>query len=146
MARRERTDAELNAEIATARARAALEGTVEPRAVDAWYDADAGRVVMSLANGCLFAFPPSVSDALAEATPDGLRGVVVEQDGEALHWEDLDADISVPGIIARLLRLEQWAPRLLGQRTSAARARASRANGAKGGRPRKVADPAETGA
>lgn len=108
MARRVRTDAELNAEITAARLRVALDEIVEPRAVDAWYDADAGRIVVSLANGCLFAFPPAASDAITKATPEQLAEVVVEQDGESLHWESLDADISVPGIIARLMRIERW--------------------------------------
>jgi predicted butyrate kinase (DUF1464 family) len=59
-----------------------------------------------------------------------------------LHWEDLDADLSVPGLllssIGRSERLSELA-RLAGRAKSPAKAAAARANGAKGGRPRKVA-------
>ena len=40
--------------------------------------------------------------------------------------------------MARLLNLREWAPRLMGQTRSEAKARAARENGLKGGRPRKA--------
>jgi hypothetical protein len=53
--------------------------------------------------------------------------------GYGLHWEALDADLSVPG----LLGTGAYMARRAGQATSTAKATA--ANGARGGRPRKTA-------
>jgi hypothetical protein len=59
-----------------------------------------------------------------------------------LHWDSLDADLSVPGLllssIGRAQKLAELA-REAGRAKSNAKAAASRTNGAKGGRPRKVA-------
>ena len=60
-----------------------------------------------------------------------------------LHWPRLDADVYVPGLMAGALGSRAWMARELGAqggRTSTpAKAAAARANGAKGGRPRKRA-------
>jgi hypothetical protein len=142
MARRELTDEEIRDQARVARRHGAEAARVEPRAVGARYDAATQRVLVELANGCLFAFPVSEGAGLQGATDEQLAGVEVWQDGEGLHWEDLDADISVPGIIQRLLKLREWAPRLMGQTTSDAKAHAARVNGRRGGRPVKTPDVA----
>ena len=53
----------------------------------------------------------------------------------------LDADIYIPGLLEGLLGSKKWMAQRLGQlggkSTSQAKANAARANGAKGGRPRK---------
>lgn len=137
MARREVTDEEIRDQARVARRDGAEAARVEPRAVGARYDAATQRVLVELANGCLFAFPVSEGAGLQGATDEQLAGVAVWQDGEGLHWESLDADISVPGIVQRLLKLREWAPRLMGQATSDAKAHAARVNGRRGGRPAK---------
>jgi hypothetical protein len=140
MARRELTDEEIRDQTRAAR-RGSVEATrVEPRAVDACYDPRTRRVLVELASGCLFAFPVSEGAGLQGASAAQLAEVEVWQDGEGLHWDDLDADISVPGIMERLLKLPEWAPRLMGQTTSDAKAQAARENGRRGGRPAKAAD------
>jgi hypothetical protein len=129
----------MRASIRAARARAVEGDRIEPRVAAAHYDRQKGRVVLELKNGCAFAFPAAEGKGLENAAPDQLAAVEVEPGGESLHWEALDADISVPGLIARLLKLDEWAPRMLGQRKSEMKAAASRANGRKGGRPPKRA-------
>jgi hypothetical protein len=38
--------------------------------------------------------------ALKAATDEQLCGVTIELDGYALRWEELDEDITVPGVVA----------------------------------------------
>ncbi len=63
--------------------------------------------------------------------------------GLGLHWERLDVDLSVPGLLAGLFGTKAYMDRQraarAGAATSAAKAAAARRNGAKGGRPRKAA-------
>lgn len=126
-------------EIEEARQRAIREALIEPRAASARYDAETGRILVELTNGCLFGFVPTERELLTTASPEQLAAVEVDVGGEGLHWEEIDADVSLPGLIARRLNLAAWAPKFMGQRTSEAKSAAARANGAKGGRPRRDA-------
>ena len=128
---------ERESEFAEAYARYRYEERIEPRAVKAWYDADRDLVMFALKNGCVFGFPPRGEDGLGNAAPQQLAQVDPDfWKGEALHWEELDADISVPGIMFDLLNVRAWYAKWLGSATSEAKAAAARENGRKGGRPR----------
>ena len=112
----------------------------EPRATSAWYDEASGRIFMELKNGCLFAFPAEMGQGLQGATAEQLSEVEILPGGEALHWEELDADLGVPGLVAGVFGSKAWMRELGragGSMQSEAKARASRENGKKGGRPRK---------
>jgi hypothetical protein len=110
----------------------------EPRAAGVRYDRRQGRVVIDLTNGCRVSFPPRLAQGLEAATEDQLAQVEVVGAGYGLHWEALDADLSVPGLLAGLLGTESYMARRAGQATSPAKAAAARANGTRGGRPRKA--------
>jgi hypothetical protein len=131
----ELTDAQIDA--ALERGRAARRQ--EPRAVDARYDRQLGRVMVELTNGCTLAFSPHLVQELERATAEQLAQVELLGAGSGLHWEALDADLSVPGLLAGLFGTQAHLARQAGQVTSAAKAAAARTNGAKGGRPRKSA-------
>lgn len=129
----ELTDAAIDAALERGRAVRAN----EPRANAARYDHSSGRVIVDLENGCTFAFPPRLAQGLEAASDDQLSAVQILGQGYGLHWEELDVDLSLPGLMAGIFGTKAWMARRAGQSTSAAKAAAARANGAKGGRPRK---------
>jgi hypothetical protein len=127
------------AEIGAASQRGFAARLSEPRADSARYDRSLGKIVIELTNGCTFSFPPRLAQGLESATDDQLVGIEILGSGFGLHWEALDADLSVPGLLAGVLGTQAYMARRAGQATSAAKAAAARVNGAKGGRPRKAA-------
>lgn len=132
---------DLDRQIAAAIARTEYEDRIEPRAVRAWFDADRHLVMFELKNGCVFGFPPPEETywGLSGASQQQLAEVEPISGGEALHWEEIDADISVPGLLLHLLNVKAWYAKWLGGAKSEAKAAAARENGKKGGRPRKQA-------
>jgi hypothetical protein len=71
----------------------------EPRAKRARYDRKTGRVVVELTNGCSFAFPARRVQGLEDARDDELAEVAILGLGLGLHWERLDVDLSIPGLL-----------------------------------------------
>ena len=114
----------------------------EPRAERARYDRMTGRVLVELTNGCSFAFPARCAEGLEGASDDDLATVTILGLGLGLHWELLDVDLSVPGLLAGLFGAKAWVDRQraanAGSAKSVAKAAAARQNGRKGGRPRKT--------
>jgi hypothetical protein len=132
------------ADIADAQLDAAIERgkriiETEPRAAAAHYDRQLDRVIVDLTNGCAFAFPPRIAQGLEQATPEQLAGVEILGMGYGLHWGAVDVDLSIPGLMAGIFGTKAYMARRAGQATSPAKAAAARANGTKGGRPRKTA-------
>ena len=132
---------EVQLEAAEAHGRKML--AIEPRASAARYDRAAGRVVVDLVNGCTYAFPAPLVQDLQGASDEDLAGVEVDGHGFNLHWPTLDVDLYVPALVSGIFGTRAWMTRELariaGRATSPAKARAARSNGAKGGRPRKIA-------
>ena len=72
--------------------------SVEPAALRAW--ADGRTVYLELHDGRIVGFPADRFRILAKATNEQLAKVQVELNGYALRWEELDEDLTVPGIVA----------------------------------------------
>lgn len=113
----------------------------EPRAQSAYFDRAHHKIVISFANGTEFSFPPEVAQGLESATDEQLAEVRLSGGGFGLHWDSLDADLTVPGLVNHVFGTRSFMAQQAGRATSPAKAAAARENGAKGGRPRKPAHP-----
>lgn len=74
--------------------------------LDIKYDTQAEQVYienryicLKLKNGAEFRFPASNNKKLAKATDKQLANIELICDGTGLHWEELDEDLSVSGIL-----------------------------------------------
>ena len=116
-----------------------------PVAVAARYDSRLGRVVVSLSTGLDVSFRPQDAQGLEDAKPEDLAVIEVSPSGQGLHFPKLDADLLVPALLEGFLGSRAWMAAHLGARggksTSAAKGAAARANGRRGGRPRKAGTP-----
>lgn len=131
---------ELKEKLAKARTVAAVDAVLKPRAASAFYDIKSGKITINLTNGATFSFPSALAQGLANASPEDLAEVEITPSGEGLHWEKLDADLSIPCLMAGIFGTERWMAEIGkkgGISTSPAKAAAARQNGKKGGRPKK---------
>ena len=114
-----------------------------PRAIAARYDRRVARITVSLSNGLELAFPRRLAEGLADAKPADLAAIEITPTGLGLHWPKLDADLYLPALLEGVFGSPRWMAGLLGKSGGLARtpakAAAARANGRKGGRPRKLA-------
>jgi hypothetical protein len=75
----------------------------EPIAVRAWVEQR--MVFVELVDGRIVGFPASRFSRLKAATDEQLQAVRLELQGYALRWEEIDEDITVPGIVAGRFQL-----------------------------------------
>ncbi len=130
-----------DAELAQAKQRWEAERAERPIPTLVRFDAASERIVLDFTNGASFIFPARALQGLEDATVAELGEV--ELLGETgLHWESLDADYTISGLMNGVFGTRSFmeAQRRGGQSRSPAKAAASRANGAKGGRPKKAGD------
>ena len=103
------------------------------------YDAARG-VMIELNNGCLVCFPLRRLTELAGASPKDLRRVEIMGAGQAIPWPTLDQQYDVLQLLTDAVGAQALMA-TLGRRGGRVKSRtnsaAARANGAKGGRPRK---------
>ncbi len=70
---------------------------LEPVAINVWTEK---RIIyMELTDGRIFGFPADRFKILRNANEEQLKKVQIRLDGYALRWEELDEDITVPGVV-----------------------------------------------
>lgn len=102
------------------------------------FDEASRQIVIDFDNGTTFLVPTERLEGLQGASAAQLNEV--ELLGETgLHWESLDVDFTIEGLMRGLFGTARFmdAQRRGGRSRSDAKIAASRANGAKGGRPRR---------
>ena len=128
-------------EFATAVRRAEQRRRTAPFAVSARYDRRSKRVVVRLSSGLNVAFSARDAQGLGDATPDELSEIEISPSGLGLHFPKRDADLYLPGLLEGFLGSRAWMAARLGAKggkaKTPAKVAAARANGARGGRPKK---------
>jgi hypothetical protein len=113
-----------------------------PVASFARYDLARGKVVVDLRSGLEIAFAPQDAQGLENATLAELETVEITSSGLGLYFPALDVDLYVPGLLQGIFGSKSWTAARSGAKGGASKstvkAAAARANGASGGRPRKV--------
>jgi hypothetical protein len=96
--------------------------------------------ILKLSDGRRHVIPREELQGLQSATKEQIGRVEILGGGTGLHWPDLDADFYVPGLLRGVYGNKKWMAeigRSGGSVRSAAKKRAARVNGMKGGRPRR---------
>ncbi len=109
-----------------------------PRATVARYDRKLRMIVVTFANGAVFSFPPALIRGFSTASPEQLADIRILRNGAHLRWEALDTEIAVTGLLNQIFSTRKVLARIAGQVRSSVKTAVARANGAKGGRPRKA--------
>lgn len=114
-----------------------------PAAVSVRYDRRIARLVISLSSGVDVSFPPKLLQGLEMAKPADLTDAQISPSGLGVHFPKLDADLYIPALLEGFLGSRRWMAaqngRTGGKASSEAKSVAARANGQRGGRPKKAA-------
>jgi hypothetical protein len=83
----------------------------EPRARAVRHDRKTKRVLVELKHGCTFAFPARLAEGLEHASDADLASDEILGPGNGLHWESLDVDLTIPGLLAGLFGTKAYMDR-----------------------------------
>jgi hypothetical protein len=107
------------------------------------YLSEFGAVLIGFADRSALALPVANYPELAELSPAELSQLEIGFGGSALCFDARDLHVSIAGLVSASQPLMELAATVVairnGGRKSTAKAQASRSNGTKGGRPRKLA-------
>jgi|SRR5580704_11960159 hypothetical protein len=135
------TDRQIDAAIARGRKFAAS----DRRAAKVEYEKNQDLVTLYLDDGVRVSIPRSQLQGLQDASVSQLSKVQLVAGGTGLRWPQLNVDHYVPGLLSHVFGTRRWMSqlgRVGGSSTSKAKAAAARANGRKGGRPKRQPQPA----
>jgi hypothetical protein len=130
------TNAEIDRAIEHAKS---LQG--EPRVTEVEYRPGPGLdlLILKLRDGRRHLIPREDLQGLQSATREQIARVEILGKGTGLHWPALNLDYYVPSLLRRVYGTKSWMAeigRSGGSVKSAAKKRAARVNGLKGGRPK----------
>ena len=86
-------------EFAAANERGRSIAETEPHALAASFDRSTGRLVIELTNGATYTLPARQLQGFENASDEAIAAVEIGS-GYGLHWEELDADFTVGGLLA----------------------------------------------
>lgn len=133
------TNREIEAQIDAAIARQPKIDAVEPRANKVIFDN--GSITLHFDNGATFSFLVETVEAIATLSSETLATVELTSSGKGLRWAKPDIDLSIQGLLLGIFGSKVWMSEVAakgGSSTSEKKKAASRANGKKGGRPKKA--------
>jgi hypothetical protein len=113
----------------------------EPLATTVEHIQDLNLLIVKLSNHRRLILPIEDVQGLDKATHDQMQNYELLGHGTGISFPDLDVDLYVPALMEGVYGNRRWMAHLGrkgGGAKTAAKRRASQANGAKGGRPRKV--------
>ncbi len=87
----------------------------EAHAIAARYDRASGDLALTLRGGALLLVPVELLQGVAGAPPELIERVELLGGGSGLHWEELDADLLVQGIVAGSFGTRRWMAQLEAQ-------------------------------
>ena len=131
------TDAEIEAALSWAK----LHGS-EPRALSVAHIPDLKLLIVGLSNGRRLVLPIEDIQGLGSATRAQIQNYELLGNGTGISFPDLDVDLYVPALIEGVYGNRRWMAQLGkkgGSAKTEAKRRAAKANGARGGRPRRTA-------
>lgn len=132
------TEAELQLAIEAGRRRR----ETERRAAGVHYDRKKDAIRIDLTDGVVVSLPRHMVEEFRDVPPGDMGALRVSPVGYGIRLDAHDINISVHGLISALVKPADMAAslgRLGGAARSDKKVESARANGAKGGRPRKVA-------
>jgi hypothetical protein len=99
---------ELRSNFARASRAGRLAAITAPRAARVTYRTQKHALHIELTNGATITLPVKLIPSLNGARPKDLRTVEVLGRGSGLHWEGLDLDMSVPGLVCSAFPGHVW--------------------------------------
>lgn len=132
------SDAALDKMIDEARLSGRRELEQSPRAADATYLPDSNVLYLELVDGTELRIAISNLQGLENASAAELANFELMPDGLAIHWDELDAHFTIPGLVRGLYGTKAWMQAIGkkgGEATTEGKRRASQENGRQGGRP-----------
>ncbi|HYJ92243.1 MAG TPA: DUF2442 domain-containing protein [Pyrinomonadaceae bacterium] len=119
-----------------------------PKADSARFDRKTKRLVLDLKNSSTLLVPTKLIQGLEGASDKEIADFELMLGGSQIHWRGLDIQLYIKSLIEGVFGTRSWMDRLRehyaaiggkgGAARTSAKVAASRENGKKGGRPRKV--------
>ena len=106
------TEEEFERQFAEATRRGEESLKTEIQAMRAYYDDAAHRLVIELKNGATHSVPCQLLQVLRDADPLDIAAVELGLRGASLHWEKLDWDFTVGGLVRGIFGTAKWMAQL----------------------------------
>ncbi len=106
------------------------------------FDSRSKRLVFSLSSGLDLVFPTESVPELKGTSASSLTDYEISPSGLGVYFPKLDVDLYLPSLLSNFMGSKHWLASEMGKsggkQSSVAKAKASKANGKLGGRPKKI--------